>query len=63
MKKKRASKLKIRGRASPAVENATEESRKRTIEEVFDNIERFRQRVKPLPKGLTIKDLIEDGRT
>ena len=29
---------------------------------VFARIERIRKRVKPLPKGMTIKDLIEEGR-
>jgi hypothetical protein len=34
----------------------------RTLEEVFASIEEIRKRVKPLPKGMTIKDLIEEGR-
>jgi prevent-host-death family protein len=29
---------------------------------VFADIERIRMRVKPLPKGVTVKDLIEEGR-
>jgi prevent-host-death family protein len=32
------------------------------LEEVFADIERIRKRAKPLPKGMTIKDLIEEGR-
>ena len=32
------------------------------LKEVFADIERIRKRVKPLPKGVTIKDLIEEGR-
>ena len=32
------------------------------LKEVFADIERIRQRAKPLPKGMTIKDLIEEGR-
>jgi prevent-host-death family protein len=32
------------------------------LKEVFDDIERIRRRTKPLPKGTTIKDLIEEGR-
>lgn len=34
----------------------------KSLKEVFADIERIRQRAKPLPKGLTIKDLIEEGR-
>jgi prevent-host-death family protein len=33
-----------------------------SLKEVFADIERIRKRVKPLPKGMTIKDLIEEGR-
>jgi hypothetical protein len=32
------------------------------LREVFADIERIRKRAKPLPKGMTIKDLIEEGR-
>ena len=32
------------------------------LKEVFADIERIRKRAKPLPKGMTIKDLIEEGR-
>ncbi|MGB2603269.1 MAG: type II toxin-antitoxin system Phd/YefM family antitoxin [Candidatus Sulfotelmatobacter sp.] len=32
------------------------------LEEVFADIERIRKRAKPLPKGMTIKDMIEEGR-
>jgi prevent-host-death family protein len=34
----------------------------KSLKEVFADIERIRKRAKPLPKGLTIKDLIEEGR-
>jgi prevent-host-death family protein len=34
----------------------------KTLEEAFAEIDRIRARVKPLPKGMTIKDLIEEGR-
>lgn len=37
-------------------------SRKRTVAEVFAHIDEIRKRIKPLPKGVTIKDLIEEGR-
>ena len=33
-----------------------------SVKEAFAAIERIRARVKPLPKGMTIKDLIEEGR-
>jgi len=34
-----------------------------TLKQAFADIERIRMRAKPLPKGVTIKDLIEEGRT
>ena len=33
-----------------------------SLEEAFADIERIRKRAKLLPKGVTIKDLIEEGR-
>jgi prevent-host-death family protein len=33
-----------------------------SLKEAFEQIDRVRMRTKPLPKGLTIKDLIEEGR-
>ena len=33
-----------------------------SVTETFANIERLRKKVKPLPKGMTVKDLIEEGR-
>ncbi len=32
------------------------------LKEAFAEIERIRMRAKPLPKGMTLKDLIEEGR-
>jgi prevent-host-death family protein len=32
------------------------------LKEVFARIENIRKSAKPLPKGMTIKDLIEEGR-
>jgi prevent-host-death family protein len=32
------------------------------IKELFASMERVRMRAKPLPRGVTIKDLIEEGR-
>jgi prevent-host-death family protein len=34
-----------------------------SLKEAFADIERIRKRAKRLPKGVTIKDLIEEGRT
>lgn len=33
-----------------------------SLKEIFADIERIRQKAKPLPKGMTVKDLIEEGR-
>lgn len=33
-----------------------------SLKEAFADIEKIRKRAKPLPKGMTIKDLIEEGR-
>jgi prevent-host-death family protein len=33
-----------------------------SLKEAFADIERIRKRARPLPKGVTIKDLIEEGR-
>jgi prevent-host-death family protein len=35
---------------------------KANLQQIFDDIERIRLRAKPLPKGMTVKDLIEEGR-
>jgi prevent-host-death family protein len=32
------------------------------IKEIFANIEKIRRHAKPLPRGVTVKDLIEEGR-
>jgi prevent-host-death family protein len=32
------------------------------LKEAFATIERIRMRARPLPKGMTVKDLIEEGR-
>lgn len=33
-----------------------------SLKEAFQQIDRIRMRAKPLPKGVTIKDLMEEGR-
>ena len=35
---------------------------RRGLKTAFVNIERIRLRAKPLPKGITVKNLIEEGR-
>ena len=35
---------------------------KASLKEIFDDIEEIRKRAKPLAKGVTVKDLIEEGR-
>jgi prevent-host-death family protein len=35
---------------------------RRSLKEIFDSIEEIRRRAQPLPKGMTLKDLIEEGR-
>lgn len=35
---------------------------KANLKEIFDDIEEIRKRAKRLPKGVTVKDLIEEGR-
>jgi prevent-host-death family protein len=32
------------------------------IKQIFANIDKIRRRAKPLPLGVTVKDLIEEGR-
>lgn len=32
------------------------------LKEIFASMDRIRKRAKPLPRGVTIKDLIEEGR-
>ncbi|HET9410000.1 MAG TPA: type II toxin-antitoxin system prevent-host-death family antitoxin [Candidatus Sulfotelmatobacter sp.] len=33
-----------------------------SVTEIFENIDKIRKRSKPLPKGMTAKDLIQEGR-
>lgn len=48
-----------RGKLAAVLVPATSEV---DLKEIFADIERIRQRAKPLPKGMTIKDMIEEGR-
>jgi prevent-host-death family protein len=48
-----------RGKLAALITPAKE---KANLQQIFDDIERIRLRAKPLPKGMTVKDLIEEGR-
>jgi prevent-host-death family protein len=50
-----------RGKLAAEIVPAREEPEASTIKEIFDNIEKIRRRAKPL-RGVTTKDLIEEGR-
>lgn len=42
--------------------NAANNAEQKTLKEAFESIEKIRRRAKPLPEGMTIKDLIEERR-
>jgi prevent-host-death family protein len=48
-----------RGKLSAVIVPAQSNS---SVRQAFAAIDKIRQRIKPLPKGMTIKDLIEEGR-
>ena len=48
-----------RGKLAVILKPAQDEA---SLKEAFAGLERIRKRAKPLPKGMTIKDLIEEGR-
>lgn len=48
-----------RGKLTAEIVPAQEEV---DIKELFASMERIRKRAKPLPRGVTVKDLIEEGR-
>jgi prevent-host-death family protein len=50
-----------RGKLAAEIVPARREPDAITINEIFDNIEKIRRRAKPL-RGVTTKDLIEEGR-
>lgn len=50
-----------RGKLAAEIVPARSEPDADTINEIFDNIEKIRRRAKPL-RGVTTKDLIEEGR-
>jgi len=48
-----------RGKLAAIIAPANE---KLDVKQIFADIDRIRARIKPLPKGMTVKDLIEEGR-
>lgn len=51
-----------RGKLAAELVPAQEKTDLRDIKEIFASIERIRRKAKPLPAGVTAKDLIEEGR-
>ncbi len=58
----RGERIVITRRGKPAVEFVPVQKAEVDIKEVFASMDRIRKRAKPLPRGMTIKDLIEEGR-
>ena len=59
---KRGERIVITRRGKPEAELAPVQKPEVDLKEVFASMERIRKRAKPLPRGVTIKDLIEEGR-
>jgi prevent-host-death family protein len=51
-----------RGKVAAEIGPVQEKSDSRDLAEVFASMGRIRARAKPLPRGVTLKDLIEEGR-
>jgi prevent-host-death family protein len=51
-----------RGKIAAQIGPAEEASDSRDLKEIFASMEKIRKRAKPLPRGVTIKGLIEEGR-
>jgi prevent-host-death family protein len=58
----RGERIGITRRGKLAVEIVPVKKAEVDLKEVFASMERIRKRAKPLPRGVTIKDLIEEGR-
>lgn len=58
----RGERIGITRRGKLAVEIVPARENEVDIKEVFASMDRIRKRAKPLPRGVTIKDLIEEGR-
>jgi hypothetical protein len=61
-KSKKVKKFATRSERGTRTGNVGEVSSEQTVAEVFASIDEIRKRVEPLPKGTTVKDLIEEGR-
>jgi prevent-host-death family protein len=51
-----------RGKVAAEIGPAQEKPDLQDLKEIFAKMDEIRKRAKPLPKGLTIKDLVEEGR-
>jgi prevent-host-death family protein len=51
-----------RGKVAAEIGPVQEKPDLQDIKEIFAGMERIRKRAKPLPRGVTIKNLIEEGR-
>jgi len=51
-----------RGKLAAEIGPAQEKPDLRALKEIFAKMDEIRKRAKPLPRGVTIKDLIEEGR-
>ena len=60
----RGERIIITRRGKPAADSVPTQEKPdlQDIKEIFAGMERIRKRAKPLPPGVTIKDLIEEGR-
>jgi len=59
---RRGERIAITKRGKPAAALVPMQEVEVDLKEVFASMERIRKRAKPLPRGVTIKDLIEEGR-
>jgi hypothetical protein len=59
---KKLKRLATRTKRPVKTKNGAELLSERTVGEAFARIDEIRKSLKPLPKGMTIKDLIEEGR-
>jgi prevent-host-death family protein len=51
-----------RGKVAAEIGPAQEKPDLQDLKEIFAKMDEIRKRAKPLPKGVTIKDLVEEGR-
>lgn len=58
----RGERIAITKRGKPAAALVPMQEVEVDLKEIFASMERIRKRAKPLPRGVTIKDLIEEGR-